>query len=111
MVDCPADLDAPAAVFAALGDPTRSAMVALLAAQDRTISSLAREFPISLQGTLKHVAVLERAGVVRRTKSGRTVTVQLQRDRLETAESWLHRNRLFWTNQLGRLAARFEEDL
>jgi DNA-binding transcriptional ArsR family regulator len=99
----------PSLVFAALGDPTRCAIVALLADQDRSVSALAHEFPISLQGTMKHLAVLERAGVVTRTKSGRTVTVRLRHDVLEDAEVWLQRNRLFWTNQLDRLATHFEE--
>lgn len=99
----------PAPVFAALGDPTRSAIVGLLAAQDRTVSSVAQELPITLQGTLKHLAVLERAGLVSRTKSGRTVTVHLRREALEDAELWLQRTRLFWTNHLDRLAAHFKE--
>ena len=98
-----------APVFAALGDPTRHAMVCLLAERDRSVSELAAEFPISLQGTLKHVAVLERAGIVGRVKSGRTVTVHLERGTLEDAETWLHRTRMFWTNQLDRLATHFEE--
>lgn len=96
-------------VFAALGDPTRQAMVALLAERDRSVSELAAEFPISLQGTLKHLRVLERAGVVGRAKAGRTVTVHLERDRLEDAEAWLHRTRSFWTHQLDRLATHYEE--
>jgi DNA-binding transcriptional ArsR family regulator len=99
-----------APIFAALGDPTRTAIVGLLAEQDRTVSDLADEFPISLQGTMKHLTVLERAGVVSRTKSGRIVTVRLERDRLEGAEEWLQRTRLFWTGQLGRLASHFEEN-
>jgi DNA-binding transcriptional ArsR family regulator len=99
----------PASVFAALGDPTRSAIVSLLAEADRSVTALAEEFPISLQGTMKHITVLERAGLVKRSKRGRTVTVRLRRDVLEDAELWLRRNRLFWTNQLDRLASHFEE--
>ena len=107
--DGPADPAGTARVFAALGDPTRTAIISSLAGGDRTAAGLAAEFPISLQGTLKHVAVLERAGLVRRSKSGRTVTLHLERDRLESAELWLQQTRLFWTQQLGRLAATFEE--
>lgn len=100
---------APEPVFAALGDPTRSTIVSLLSQGDRTVSALASEFPISLPATLKHLRVLERAGLVQREKTGRTVTVRLDADRLESAELWLQRRRLFWTGQLGRLAERFEE--
>ena len=96
-------------VFAALGDPTRQAMITLLAERDRSVSELAAEFPISLQGTLKHLGVLERAGVVGRAKAGRTVTVHLEHETLEGAEAWLHRTRSFWTNQLDRLATHYEE--
>jgi DNA-binding transcriptional ArsR family regulator len=96
-------------VFAALGDPTRQVMVSLLAERDRSVSELAAEFPISLQGTLKHLGVLERAGVIGRAKAGRTVTVHLNRDRLGDAEAWLHRTRSFWTNHLDRLATHYEE--
>lgn len=97
-----------AAVFAALGDPRRALIVDLLAQRDRTVSELAGQLPISLPGTLKHLAVLESAGLVSRTKSGRTVTVRLERVPLQTAEEWLHRTRTFWTAQLGSLAQAFE---
>jgi DNA-binding transcriptional ArsR family regulator len=106
----PASAAPPSPVFAALGDPTRSAIVGLLAEGDRTVSALANQFPISLQATLKHVAVLERAEVVTRVKSGRTVTVRLHPDGLTEAEEWLHRTRLFWANQLDRLATHFKEN-
>lgn len=107
------DLQARSRVFAALGDPRRALIVDLLAQGDRTAGQLAaaldHELPISLQGTLKHIAVLEQAGVVTRVKSGRTVTVQLRRDALGDAEAWLHRTRTFWTARLGSLAASFEK--
>lgn len=98
---------ASTAVFAALGDPTRQHLVGLLAAGDSTVSALAAQLPISLPGTLKHLGVLERAGLVSRTKSGRTVTVSLRPQPLAEAEDWLRRNRTFWTQQLGNLADSF----
>lgn len=96
-----------AALFAALGDPRRVLIVDLLAQRDRTVSELAGHLPISLPGTLKHLTVLESAGLVSRTKSGRTVTVHLEADRLQDAEEWLHRTRTFWAAQLGNLAQSF----
>lgn len=98
----------PAAVFAALGDPRRALLVDLLAQRDRTVSELAAQLPISLPGTLKHLGVLEAAGLVSRTKEGRTVTVHLEPDPLSAAEAWLQRTRTFWSAQLGSLAAAFE---
>lgn len=97
-----------ALLFAALGDPRRTLLVDLLAQRDRTVSELAAHLPISLPGTLKHLTVLESAGLVTRTKSGRTVTVSLERDRLGAAEEWLRRTRTFWTTQLGNLAESFD---
>lgn len=93
-----------ATVFAALGDPRRALLVDLLAQRDQTVSELAAHLPISLPGTLKHLTVLEQAGLVSRTKTGRSVTIHLERDRLHAAEEWLHRTRTFWTAQLGHLA-------
>lgn len=104
MVNCSR---ADTAVFAALGDPTRQRLVDLLAQRPATVSELAAQLPISLPGTLKHLGVLERAGVVTRTKTGRTVTVSLRPQALEEAETWLHRTRSFWTQQLGALAGSF----
>lgn len=95
--------------FAALGDANRSRMVSRLARADASISQLAAETSISLPATLKHVKVLEEAGLVTRTKHGRTVTVALQPSALAETEAWLHRTRTFWHAQLGNLAASFEE--
>lgn len=98
----------PTAVFAALGDPRRVLLVDLLAQGDRTVSELAAELPISLPGTLKHLGVLEAAGLVSRSKAGRTVTVHLEREPLSAAEAWLRRTRAFWSTQLDSLAAAFD---
>ncbi|QFG67350.1 ArsR/SmtB family transcription factor [Ornithinimicrobium pratense] len=95
-------------VFAALGDPNRAHMVTRLATTNATVSQLARETSISLPATLKHLGVLEEAGLVRRVKQGRTVTVSLRPEALVETEAWLHRTRTFWTTQLGQLAASFE---
>lgn len=62
---------------------------------------------------MRHPAVTERAvlrasaGLIRRTKAGRTVTVHLEHERLRAAEEWLHRTRTFWTTQVGNLARSF----
>jgi DNA-binding transcriptional ArsR family regulator len=97
-------------VFAALGDPTRQRLVRLLAAGDSSVSALAAQLPISLPGTMKHLGVLERAGVVTRTKTGRVVTVSLRPGTLAEAEDWLRRARTFWPSQLCSLAGSFADD-
>lgn len=101
---------AEARIFAALGDPRRALLVNLLAQRDRTVSELAAQLPISLPGTLKHLAVLESAGVVSRSKRGRTVTVHLEHEHLRSAEEWLRRTRTFWATQLDNLAQSLHPD-
>lgn len=103
------DTTAPTLVFAALGDERRGLIIDLLAQRDRTVSELAARMAISLPGTLKHLSVLETAGLVSRSKQGRTVTVHLERGQLEGAEEWLHRTRTFWSTQLGNLAQSFTD--
>lgn len=95
------------AVFAALGDRSRSRMVERLATTDASVSQLAQEAAISLPATLKHVRVLEQAGLVSTSKRGRTVTVRLRPQTLAATEAWLHRTRTFWTARLDALAASF----
>ena len=97
-------------LFAALGDPKRVAMVGQLSGHDRSISELAAHVSISLPATLKHVKVLEGAGLVTRTKRGRTVTIALRPQALADGEAWLHRTRTFWQTRLGNLAASFAEE-
>ena len=93
-------------IFAALGDANRRAMLSCLE-RDRTltISALAEPLPIKLPTVLKHLDVLTEAGLVRRTKRGRTVTVELVADPLKTAMEWLTRYERFWSASLDRLAA------
>lgn len=90
--------------FAALSDPTRRAMlVRLEEEQELTVSDLARPLPIKLPTVLKHLDVLSQAGLVRREKRGRTVSVQLIPDPLKAATDWLSRYERFWSRSLDRL--------
>lgn len=103
-------MDNYVALFAALGDRSRSRMVSSLATRPATVSELATLAGISLPATLKHVAVLESAGVVTRSKTGRTVTVRLEPAGLAEAEVWLRETRAFWATQLGQLAVVLDSD-
>ena len=97
--------------FAALADPTRRALLARLDAEDRvTVSELARPFPVSLPAIMKHLEVLSDAGLIVRTKTGRTVSCQLTPAPMEQAMNWLAHYERYWTEQLDRLAAFLEED-
>lgn len=97
--------------FAALADPTRRALLARLDEEEGlTVSELARPFPVSLPAIMKHLDVLSDAGLIERTKTGRTVTCQLKAAPMEQAMNWLARYQRYWTEQLDRLAAFLEQD-
>jgi DNA-binding transcriptional ArsR family regulator len=99
----PSNLDR---VFAALSDPTRRALLARLDEEDGlTVSELAKPLPISLPAVMKHLDVLEGAGLVARRKTGRTVTCRLTAAPMEDAMGWLARYQRFWAESLDRLAA------
>jgi DNA-binding transcriptional ArsR family regulator len=98
--------------FAALSDPTRRALLMRLSENDDglSVSDLAQPFSMSLPAVMKHLDVLGDAGLVTRTKSGRTVSCKLKAAPMEDAMHWLYRYQRFWTSQLDRLAAFVEED-
>jgi DNA-binding transcriptional ArsR family regulator len=104
----PAELDR---VFSALADPTRRALLAQLGDREAiSVSELARPFAMSLPAVMKHLDVLSDAGLVTRSKTGRTVTCQLNAAPMEEAMNWLTRYQIFWTRQLDRLQALLEEE-
>jgi len=91
-------------VFAALGDPTRRAILARLAREDGlSVSALAEPFAIKLPAVMKHLDVLCDAGLIDRSKTGRTVTVVLSTDPIRRAMDWLRRYERFWSSSLDRL--------
>jgi DNA-binding transcriptional ArsR family regulator len=95
--------------FMALVDPTRRAILAQLeAGGDATISELAAPFTIRLPAVMKHLAVLEAARLISRSKSGRTVTVRLRPQPLGEAMEWLRRYERFWSSSLDRLTVHAE---
>ena len=107
MVEQSAHLDA---VFQALSDPTRRAMLGHLAERERTIGELATPFSMSFAGASKHVRVLENAGLVTRTIRGRTHLCRLRAARLAEANAWLRRYERFWTDRLDMLEQLLREE-
>ena len=91
--------------FAALVDPTRRAILARLEREDgASVSQLARPFAIKLPAVMKHLDVLDDAGLITRSKFGRTVTVRLSPEPMKEAMNWLRRYERFWSASLDRLA-------
>jgi len=96
-------------VFATLSDPTRRAILARLAEEESlSVSALAEPFAITLPAVMKHLDVLGDAGLVTRSKQGRTVAVRLSPTPLRGASEWLRRYERFWSPALDRLAAHAE---
>jgi DNA-binding transcriptional ArsR family regulator len=92
-------------VFAALADPTRRAIIARLADGDATVSELAEPFSISLPAISRHLKVLERAGLISRSRSGQWRSSTLEAAPLKAATDWMERYRVFWEASFDRLDA------
>jgi DNA-binding transcriptional ArsR family regulator len=90
-------------VYGAIADPTRRAILAVLAGGESNVGSLVARFPISFNGVSKHVKVLERAGLVRRSIRGREHWLRLNAEPLGEAASWLEHYRGFWSERLEAL--------
>lgn len=97
------DLDA---VFHALADPTRRAMVQMLASGERTVGELAEPFEMSLAAASKHVKVLEGAGLLNRTVEGRTHVCRLHAEPMRSTLEWMRRYERFWGDRLDILESR-----
>ncbi|CAG9219861.1 Transcriptional regulator, ArsR family [Burkholderia gladioli] len=92
-------------LFQALADPTRCAIVRALADGAQTVSVLAEPFEMALPSFMKHLGVLERSGLVRSSKSGRTRRCELVPARLAQAEQWLAEQRAMWEARSDRMVA------
>jgi DNA-binding transcriptional ArsR family regulator len=91
------------AVFHALSDPTRRAILARLAQGESSIGALASPFHMTFAGASKHIKALEKAGLVRRRVEGRTHLCRLEPKRLAEAYDWLGHYQRFWALRLDDL--------
>ena len=98
------------AIFAALADPTRRAILARLSHGEATVGQLAEPFDVSLPAVSKHLRVLERAGLLRQQRDGRLRRCRLDAAPMSEAAAWIERYRRFWEQQLGALAEYFDRD-
>jgi DNA-binding transcriptional ArsR family regulator len=98
------------AIFTALADPTRRAMLADLMAGEKSIGELAAPYRMSFAGASKHVAVLARADLIERRKVGRQQLCRLKADRLQEASAWLRQWEQFWSTRLDALEAALKDE-
>lgn len=111
MANHPTDLPE---VFYALGDPTRYAIVGALGRGPASVSELAAPFDMALPSFMKHLAVLERSGVIRSSKIGRVRTCELRPKTLSRAERWISEQRATWearTDRMAEYAQKLQEEL
>jgi DNA-binding transcriptional ArsR family regulator len=92
--------------FAALADPTRRAILGRLAEGEATVNELAEPFPISTQAVSHHLKVLERAGLITRSRTAQLRPSRLQGAAFKHAVEWLERYRPFWEGSFDQLEAR-----
>lgn len=100
MVKYQANLDA---TFGALSDPTRRSILTRLQRGHASVTELARPHDISMPAILKHLRVLEQAGLIEQKKTGRVRMCRLTVAPLHQASDWISLYRVFWENQLDNL--------
>jgi len=91
------------AVFAALADPTRRAILARLAQGETTVMELAEPFDMSLPGISKHLKVLKRAGLIEQGRNAQWRPCRLQAEPLRDVAGWVEQYRRFYDERLDRL--------
>ena len=91
--------------FAALADPTRRSILTRLAEGDASVNELAEPFPVSLPAISRHLKVLERAGLVVRSREAQWRPARLQSEPLDDAVAWVQSRKRTWDARMDRLEA------
>src|SRR5277367_128727 len=89
--------------FAALADPTRRAILTRLAGGEKSVTELAEPFKMSLPGISKHLKVLERAGLIARSREAQWRPCRLEARPLKVVADWVEEYRRFWEQSFDRL--------
>jgi DNA-binding transcriptional ArsR family regulator len=95
--------DRLSATFAALADPTRRAILARLALGETSVTELAKPFDMSGPAVSKHLKVLERAGLIARSRDAQWRPARLEARPLQDVDKWIGHYRRFWEERLDRL--------
>ena len=95
--------------FAALADPTRRAILARLCTGEASVTELAEPFEMSLPAVSKHLKVLERAGLIARSRDAQWRPCQLHAGPLKNVADWVEHYRRFWTESFDRLDEYLQE--
>jgi DNA-binding transcriptional ArsR family regulator len=101
------------AVFAALADPTRRAIIERLSHSEARVTEVAEPFQMSLNAVSKHIRVLEASGVVERRRKGRDHVLSINARSLDEVDGWIERTRRYWEDRLDameRLLGELDKD-
>ncbi len=99
-------------IFQAIADPTRRAIIALIALQPMTPNTLAEQFDITRQAVSKHLQILVECAVVSQQQHGREIFYQLELEKMKEIDQWLEQFRKIWDarfRQLDQLLVRLQE--
>ena len=96
-------------VFQAIADPTRRAIIALVAMQAMTPNALAEHFEISRQAVSKHLRILAECEVVRQEQQGREIYYSLEIEKMKEIDEWLEQYRKIWETRFEQLDALLAE--
>ena len=88
------------AVFAALADPTRRAIIEWLSRSEARVTEIAEPFPMSLNAVSKHIRVLEASGMIERHRKGRDHILSINTRSLDEVDGWIERTRHYWEKRL-----------
>lgn len=91
------------AVFAALADPTRRAIIERLSAGEARVTEVAERFPMSLNAVSKHIRVLEASGVIERHRKGRDHILSINTSSLDEIDGWIEGTRRYWEKRLNAM--------
>jgi DNA-binding transcriptional ArsR family regulator len=97
------------AAFAALADPTRRAIVLRLAQGDATVTDLAEPFAMTMPAISKHLKVLERSGLITRSRQAQYRPCHLERQVLDDTVAWIEEARRVWAERFDRLDTHLRE--
>jgi len=95
--------DALSTTFAALADPTRRAILTRLSAGEATVNQLAEPFALTQQAISKHIKVLERAGLISRSRAAQSRPCRIEPARLDAVADWIGSHRQQWHERYDRL--------
>jgi len=90
-------------IFQAIADPTRRAIIALIALQAMTPNAIAEHFDTSRQAISKHLRILTECEIVKQNQQGREIYYQLQVDKMQEIDKWLNQFRMIWENRFNQL--------